>query len=155
MSNEIKIQMENLKKIHAFLEKQEKNFPREGVPSDKKGADTQLKQIKVILDQMYDQQPLLDETKVAVKDMLRKNQSAPGAEKLDGLLGDAVGRWRDLQDKCKQRLNILDELKDFNEIHDNLNNWLNSKGRLLNVLGPIASDPRLVENQLSQLAVMR
>ena len=36
MSNEIKLQMENLKKIHAFLEKQEKNFPREGVPSDKK-----------------------------------------------------------------------------------------------------------------------
>merc|ERR1711981_1546432 len=155
MSNEIKLQMENLKKIHAFLEKQEKNFPREGVPSDKKDADKQQKLIKGILDQMYENQPLLDETKVAIKDILRKNPNAPGSEKLDGLLGDAVSRWKDLQDKCKRRLNILDELKDFNDMHDNLNTWMNSKGRLLNVLGPIASDPRVVENQISQLAVMR
>merc|ERR1712018_597540 len=69
MSNEIKLQMENLKKIHAFLEKQEKNFPRDGVPSDKKEADKQAKQIKGILDQMYENQPLLDETKVAIKDI--------------------------------------------------------------------------------------
>merc|ERR1711981_839899 len=155
MSNEIKLQMENLKKIHAFLEKQEKNFPREGVPSDKKDADKQQKLIKGILDQMYENQPILDETKVAIKDILRKNANAPGSEKLDGLLGDAVSRWKDLQDKCKRRLNVLDELKDFNDLHDNLNTWMNSKGRLLNVLGPIASDPRVVENQISQLAVMR
>lgn len=155
MSNEIKLQMENLKKIHAFLEKQEKNFPREGVPSDKKDADKQQKLIKGILDQMYENQPILDETKVAIKDILRKNANAPGSEKLDGLLGDAVSRWKDLQDKCKHRLNVLDELKDFNDLHDNLNTWMNSKGRLLNVLGPIASDPRVVENQISQLAVMR
>ena len=63
---------------------------REGVPSDKKDADKQLKQIKGILDQMYENQPLLDETKVAIKDILRKNANAPGAEKLDGILGDAV-----------------------------------------------------------------
>merc|ERR1711981_1464274 len=155
MSNETKLQMDNLKKIHSFLEKQEKNFPREGVPSDKKDADKQQKLIKGILDQMYENQPLLDETKVAVKDILRKNPNAPGAEKLDGLLGDTVSRWRDLQDKCKQRLNVLDELKDFNDLHDNLNGWMNSKARLLNVLGPVASDPRVVENQISQLAVMR
>ena len=155
MLEEIKLQMENLKKIHAFLEKQEKNFPREGVPSDRKDSDKQLKVIKTILDQMYDNQPLLDETKVGIKDMLRKRANAPGAEQLNGFLEDAVVRWRNLQDKCKQRRNMLDELKDFHELNDSLNNWLNSKGRMMNVLGPIASDPRLVENQMSQLAVMR
>ena len=64
-------------------------------------------------------------------------------------------RWKALLDACKDRQGLLDELKDFNELYDSLNNWMNAKGRLFNVLGPIASDPRLVENQMSQLAVMR
>ena len=41
-----------------------------------------LQVIKNILDQMYDQQPLLDETKVGIKDMLRKRSNAPGAEQV-------------------------------------------------------------------------
>ena len=43
----------------------------------------------------------------------------------------------------------------YHDIHDNLNNWLNSKGKLMGILGPIASDPRLVQNQMSQIQVMK
>ena len=52
-------------------------------------------------------------------------------------------------------INLLDELKEFHDTNDTLNNWLNFKARMMNVLGPIASDPRLVQNQMSQIAVMR
>eukprot|EP00096_Caligus_rogercresseyi_P012841 TRINITY_DN5508_c0_g1_i1.p1 TRINITY_DN5508_c0_g1~~TRINITY_DN5508_c0_g1_i1.p1 ORF type:complete len:867 (-),score=305.72 TRINITY_DN5508_c0_g1_i1:387-2987(-) len=155
MKEEIKIHLDNLKQIQSFLEKQEKNFPRDGTPVDKKESDKQLKGIKGILDQLYENQPLLDETKVAIKDVLRKRPDAPGAEVIDGKLGDVIAKWKDLQDKCKSQIDSLDDLKDFQDIYDNLNNWLNSKGRMINVLGPIASDPRLVQNQMSQIAVMR
>merc|ERR1719376_949335 len=107
--------------IHAFVDKQEKNFPREGVPSDRKDSDKQLKVIKAILDQMYDQQPLLDETKVGIKDMLRKRVGAPGSEQLNGFLEDAVNRWKSLQDKCKERRAMLDELNGF--LEDAVNRW--------------------------------
>jgi dystonin len=50
---------------------------------------------------------------------------------------------------------LLDEIKEFHIINDSLNNWLNSKARMINILGPIATDPRLVQNQMSQIAVMR
>ena len=70
-------------------------------------------------------------------------------------LNQTVGRWKELQDKCKGMINLLDELKEFHDTNDTLNNWLNSKARMMNVLGPIASDPRLVQNQMSQIAVMR
>jgi dystonin len=63
--------------------------------------------------------------------------------------------WKDLQDKCKAKINLLDEIKEFHIINDSLNNWLNSKARMINILGPIATDPRLVQNQMSQIAVMR
>ncbi|XP_059089195.1 microtubule-actin cross-linking factor 1-like isoform X2 [Tigriopus californicus] len=152
---EIRIHLDNIKKIHAFLEKQERNFPRDTVPTDKRESDKMLRVIKGILDQLYENQPLLDETKVGVKDLLKKNRDAPGAPELEDRLNEVVLRWKDLQDKCKEKVDLLDELKDFHELHDSLNNWLNAKGRMMNVLGPIASDPRLVQNQMSQIAVMR
>ena len=155
MKEEIKVHYDNMKQIMAFLEKQERNLPKEGLPQDRKESDKTLKQIKAILDQLYENQPLLDETKVGIRDVLKKNPEAPGHEQLDDSLNQVVGRWKELQDKCKARINLLDELKEFHETNDSLNTWLNGKARMMNVLGPIASDPRLVQNQLSQLAVMK
>ena len=70
-------------------------------------------------------------------------------------MNQVSGRWKDLQDKCKGMIDLLDELKEFHDTNDTLNNWLNSKARMMDVLGPISSDPRLVQNQMSQIAVMR
>ncbi len=152
---EIKIHLDNIRQIHNFLEKQERALPRDTVPADKKDSDKMLRSIRGILDQLYENHPLLDETKVGIKDVLKKNRDAPGAPELEQALDEVVQRWKDLQDACKARANLLDELKDFHDLHDSLSHWLNSKGRMMNVLGPIASDPRLVQNQLGQLAVMR
>ena len=115
MSEEIKVHYDNMKNIMAVLEKQERNLPKEGLPADRKESDKTLKQIKAILDQLYESQPLLDETKVGIKDTLKKNPEAPGHEQLDHALNQVVGRWKDLQDKCKARINLLDELKEFQE----------------------------------------
>ena len=155
MKEEIKKYLDLLKNLAAFLEKQERAFPQGAIPSDKREADKELKVLKGILDQLYEHQGQLDTAKVNIKDLLKKKPDAPGAEILDDNLNEIVIRWKELQDKCKERASLLDELKDFHDIHDNLDNWLNSKGKLLNILGPISSDPRMVQNQLSQIMVMK
>ena len=63
--------------------------------------------------------------------------------------------FQELQDKCKGMINLLDELIEFHDTNGTLNNFLNSKARMMNVLGPISSDPRLVQNQMSQIAAMK
>merc|ERR1719430_1115188 len=155
MKEEVKKYLDLLKGLAQFIEKQERAFPQESIPTDKREADKQLRVLKGILDQLYEHQGQLDTAKVNIKDLLKKKPDAPGAEILDDTLNEITVRWKDLQEKCKERANLLDELKDFHDIHDNLNNWLNSKGKLLQILGPIASDPRLVQNQMSQIQVMK
>ena len=155
MRDEVKKQFDLLKQLSTFLDKQERNYPAESIPSDKREADKQLKVLKGILDQLYENQGQLDTAKVNIKDLLKKNPDAPGSEILDDNLNEIVMRWKELQEKCKARANMLEEMKDFHDIHDNLNNWLNSKEKLMNILGPIASDPRLVQNQMSQIQVMK
>ena len=66
-----------------------------------------------------------------------------------------AGRWKDLQDRCKARSKFLEDVKDFQDTHDQLSAWLTAKERMMSVLGPIASDPRLVHNQLQQVQVLR
>ena len=44
-------------------------------------------------------------------------------------------------------------MRDFHDTHDHLNNWLNAKDKMMGVLGPIASDPRMVNSQLQQVQV--
>lgn len=64
-------------------------------------------------------------------------------------------RWKDLQERCKARCKFLEDGKDFHDTHDQLAAWLIAKDRMMSVLGPIASDPRLVHNQLQQVQVLR
>ena len=155
MQEDIKVFIENLKQISILVQKQEKNFPASITTTDKKEAEKQIAVIKAILETLYSNQPVLDETKVGIKDVLKRNPSAPGTEQLDKKLLDVIAAWKALQDECKTRIDVLDELKDFHDNYESLNTWLISKGKMMNVLGPIASDPRLVQNQMSQIAVMR
>ena len=53
-------------------EKQERSFPAESIPQDKREADKQLKVLKGILDQLYENQGQLDTAKVNIKDLLKK-----------------------------------------------------------------------------------
>jgi len=46
-------------------------------------------------------------------------------------------------------------VKDFHDSHDNLVGWLNSKDRIMTVLGPISSDSRMVQSQVQQVQVLR
>ena len=130
LRDEVKKQFDLLKQLSTFLDKQERNYPAESIPSDKREADKQLKVLKGILDQLYENQGQLDTAKVNIKDLLKKNPDAPGSEILDDNLNEIVMRWKELQEKCKARANMLEEMKDFHDIHDNLNNWLNSKASL-------------------------
>ena len=119
LREEVKKYLDMLKTLTNFIEKQERAFPQEGIPSDKRDADKQLKVLKGILDQLYENQGQLDTAKVNIRDLLKRRPDAPGAEILDDNLNEIVNRWKELQERCKERANLLDEMKDFHDIHDN------------------------------------
>ena len=63
--------------------------------------------MKGILDQLYEHHGQLDTAKVNIKDLLKKKPDAPGAEILDDTLNEITVRWKDLQEKCKERENAV------------------------------------------------
>ncbi|XP_028131989.1 microtubule-actin cross-linking factor 1 isoform X36 [Diabrotica virgifera virgifera] len=152
---EVKKQLENLKTLTTFLDKIQRQLPKDVVPSSKDEADKLNKQLKQILEEMYEKQSLLDSTKTQVKDLLRRKPNAIGADNLNGELEDVVSHWKSLNDHLKNKIKFMEDMKDFLDTHDSLASWLSAKERMLTVLGPISSDSRMVQSQVQQVQVLR
>ncbi|XP_072387789.1 microtubule-actin cross-linking factor 1 isoform X30 [Diabrotica undecimpunctata] len=152
---EVKKQLENLKTLTTFLDKIQRQLPKDVVPSSKDEADKLNKQLKQILEEMYEKQSLLDSTKTQIKDLLRRKPSAIGADNLNGELEDVVSHWKSLNDHLKNKIKFMEDMKDFLDTHDSLASWLSAKERMLTVLGPISSDSRMVQSQVQQVQVLR
>ncbi|XP_046680764.1 dystonin isoform X31 [Homalodisca vitripennis] len=152
---ELRRHLEHLRTLGQFLDKVQRSLPKESVPNSKEDADKTGKLIKSILEDMYEKQSLLDSTKSGVGDLLRRKPSAAGADNLHDELTDITSRWKSLNDICKNRIQLMEDVKDFHDTHDSLSNWLAAKERMMTVLGPISSDSRMVQSQVQQVQVMR
>jgi hypothetical protein len=100
---EVKKHLDNLRSLGQFLDKVQRNLPKETVPHTKEDSDKMVKQVKSILEDMYEKQSLLDGTKSQVNDLLRRKPEALGADNLQEELRDVISRWRTLHDRCKDR----------------------------------------------------
>jgi chromosome segregation ATPase len=104
---EVKKHLDNLRSLGQFLDKVQRNLPKETVPHTKEDADKTAKQMKSIVEDMYEKQSLLDSTKSQVNDLLRRKPGALGADALQDELTDVVSRWKNLHDRCKDRYVLL------------------------------------------------
>ncbi|XP_026836739.1 dystonin isoform X15 [Drosophila erecta] len=154
LNEELRKQYENLKGLAQFLERIQRQLPKESI-SNKDEAERCIKQARKILEDMYEKQSLLDTTKAQVKDILRRKSDVPGAEQLRQENDSIQEKWKNLNDICKNRIAFSEKLRDFLDTHGNLKSWLDSKERMLTVLGPISSDPRMVQSQVQQVQVLR
>ncbi|XP_041673964.1 dystonin isoform X27 [Drosophila eugracilis] len=154
LNEELRKQYENLKGLAQFLDRIQRQLPKESV-SNKDEAERCIKQARKILEDMYEKQSLLDTTKAQVKDILRRKSDVPGAEQLRQENDSIQEKWKNLNDICKNRIAFSEKLRDFLDTHGNLKSWLDSKERMLTVLGPISSDPRMVQSQVQQVQVLR
>ncbi|XP_049546714.1 microtubule-actin cross-linking factor 1 isoform X19 [Anopheles darlingi] len=152
--DEVRKHQDNLKTLANFLDKIHRQVPRD-VIGNKEEAERCNKQARKILEEMYERQSLLDSTKAQVKDLLKRKPDVQGAERLRSELETVADRWKNLNDLCKDRITFSEQLRDFLDTHDNLNTWLTAKERMLTVLGPISSDPRMVQSQVQQVQVLR
>lgn len=154
IKDEIRRHQESLKTLSNFLDKIQRQVPTNVIGS-KDDAEKCTKQSRRVLEEMYEKQSLLDSTRTQVRDLLKRKPDAQGGETLRVELEGVVERWKNLSDLCKDRIGHSEKLRDFLDTHDNLNSWLNSKEKMLTVLGPISSDPRMVQSQIQQVQVLR
>uniref|UniRef100_W8ALB2 Dystonin n=1 Tax=Ceratitis capitata TaxID=7213 RepID=W8ALB2_CERCA len=154
MTEEVKKQYENLKTLTLFLDRIQRQVPKESA-SNKDEAEHCIKQARKVLEDMYEKQSLLDTTKVQIKDILRRKPDVIGADQLRLENDNIIEKWKNLSEIFKRRIEFSEKLRDFLDMYNNLSNWLQSKERILTVLGPISTDSRMVQSQVQQVQVLR
>nr|CAH0108172.1 unnamed protein product [Daphnia galeata] len=109
--------------------------------------------VKNELEDMNDKQPQLGSLKTQVIELLHRKSGVPGADALQDQIVSVSGCWKDRYKAPYSK--FLEYVKDFHETHYQLSAWLTSQDRMMSVLGPISSYPRLVHHQLQQVQVLR
>ncbi|XP_046589646.1 dystonin isoform X13 [Neodiprion lecontei] len=155
LKEELRKHLDNLKTLSQFLDKIQRQLPKEIIPATKEEADKTAKQIKLVIEEMYEKQSLLDSTRTQVRDLVRRKHNSEGTDKLNDELEDVASRWKSISDRCKDRIKFLEDIKEFHDTYEGLNSWLGTKERMLGALGPISSDPRMVASQVQQVQVLR
>ncbi|CAB3229877.1 unnamed protein product [Arctia plantaginis] len=152
---ELKKHLDSLRALNTFLDKVQRQLPKETVPNTKEEADKTIKQSRAVLEEMYEKQSILDSTKTQVRELLKRKQSVLGADRLHDEMEDVSSRWKALHDAFKDKIRLMEEMKDFHDTHSNLSQWLSAKDRMMTALGPISSDSRMVQTQVQQVQVLR
>ncbi|XP_062530275.1 dystonin isoform X47 [Bombyx mori] len=152
---EIKKHLESFRTLNAFLDKVQRQLPKDTVPNNKEEADKIIKQARAVLEEMYEKQSILDSTKTQVRELLKRKQSVQGADRLHDEMEDVASRWKALHDGLKDKIRLMEEMKDFLDTHSNLSQWLNAKERMMAALGPISTDSSMVHTQVQQVQVLR
>lgn len=100
----------------------------------------------------FDLNPIYFQLIMQVSELLHRKSGVPGADSLQDQIVSVSGCWKD---RCKARSHqFLEYVKDFQDTHYQLSAWLTSQDRMMSVLGPISSYPRLVHHQLQQVQVL-
>ncbi|XP_013787345.1 dystonin-like, partial [Limulus polyphemus] len=152
---DMKRHLETMKILLIFVKAKEKQLPKEVLPENKNQAGNYLVVLKTIQEEVLDKQPDMDRVKTQTQDLLKKRQNIPGSEGLRDQISELLLRWTELRKFVKEQIDLLQGYKDFQDTHDILTSWLTQKEKMLQVLGPIASEPRMVTSQMQQVQVMR
>ncbi|XP_045525144.1 microtubule-actin cross-linking factor 1 isoform X26 [Pieris brassicae] len=155
MKEEVKRHLDSFRTLNNFLDKVQRQLPKESVPTTKEEADKTIKQARAVLEEMYEKQSILDSTKTQVRELLKRKQSVQGADRLHDELQDVASRWKALHDAFKEKIQLMEEMKDLLDTHSSLSGWLSAKERMMTALGPISSDSRMVQTQVQQVQVLR
>uniref|UniRef100_T1IVF3 Dystonin n=1 Tax=Strigamia maritima TaxID=126957 RepID=T1IVF3_STRMM len=152
---QVKKHLDVLRQLSTWLTGKERLLPKDSVPSTREEAERHLKNVKNILDEMAEKQPQTDTLKTQTNELLKQKPNVPGASNLRQQVTDFVVHWEEVQNACKSRCDFMDDMKNFFDSAGNLQNWLEQKDKMMAVLGPVASEPRLVMNQMQQVEVLR
>ncbi|KFM60284.1 Dystonin, partial [Stegodyphus mimosarum] len=154
-SDEIKVYLDNLKNLMNFVQAKERQLPKDPLPVTRDQAAKQLQALKAIQEDMLERQLEVDRLKNQTDDLARRKPATPGIDSLMVQMSDLGQRWNELLSTVKEKSKFLQDLKDFQDSQDAMNNWLGQKEKMFQVLGPIASDPRMVNSQIQQVQVLR
>lgn len=119
-------------------------------------AEKSLKEIKTVSSEISKHRSQVDNFKSQTHELTRlKPVNTAGIAELQNQNEELAEQWDSLIEECKACQNRMQEAKEFHASASQLQKWLAAKQKMMAVLGPIATEPHLIANQLQQIQVLK
>lgn len=148
--------LDNLKQLRQILEREEARCPKNIIPLNLAEIESTIRTYQSILDVLTENTSLLDNTRSSINELIRKRPAEAEISAIRDSFVEIEKRWKELYATCKQRMELLEAIKEFQGYYEHLTKWLLSKEKMINVLvGSISSEQRLITHQLQQIKLVR
>ncbi|GFR20379.1 plectin [Trichonephila clavata] len=151
---EIKSFYSKIKEFITFIEGKQKLLPKENLLLSI-GVENHITKLKEMQNEILEKQLDMDNFKMNIICTLSKRKEVKGSTDLQEELHNLEKLWTSLSNNIKLTLNFMQDLKEFQDSQQLMQNWLIQKEKMFQVLGPIAPEPRMVTSQVQQVQVMR
>ncbi|XP_048203528.1 dystonin isoform X3 [Perognathus longimembris pacificus] len=127
-------------------------------PTDVEGVKTQVEQNKSFEAELKQNVNKVQELKDRLTELVEESPDAPEAPKWKRMLMDIDSRWQELNQLTVDRHQKLEEssnnLTQFQTAETQLKQWLVEKELMVNVLGPLSTDPNMLSTQRQQVQIL-
>ncbi|NXQ42460.1 DYST protein, partial [Catharus fuscescens] len=152
------IQEESASMMH-WLQKMDKTASDwEAAPTDSEDVKAQVEQHKLFETELKQSANKVQELKDKVTELLEKNPDSPEAPKWRQTLDKIDSKWKELNQVTSERQQKLEEssnyLIQFQTAEAQLKHWLVEKELMVSVLGPLSTDPNMLNTQKQQVQIL-
>ena len=103
--------------------------------------------------------PAVSDLKSKAQQLIENREHVPGLKDVKKQVRQLDRRWTSLKEISEERRKslgqLVDDLKAFRESTDRLTGWLEQKEKMMQVLGPMATEPAMVNTQLQQVKLLQ
>ncbi|XP_041359579.1 microtubule-actin cross-linking factor 1, isoforms 1/2/3/5-like isoform X10 [Gigantopelta aegis] len=156
----IKTFLQDLQDMLSWLDiKDQETNANQSVPTSEKEAKRKLKDHEKFHHELVGKEGLVEDIRKKAQHLLRTRQGVKGLDSLQQQLTDLDDKWHGLRASSEQKRKMLEDvvtdLQNLRENGEQLTKWLSQKEKMMDVLGPVAVEPSLVQNQRDQVKVLQ
>ncbi|XP_006893205.1 PREDICTED: dystonin isoform X2 [Elephantulus edwardii] len=127
-------------------------------PTDSEAVKTQVEQNKSFEAELKQNVNKVQELKDTLAELLEENPDTPEAPKWKQMLAEIDSKWQELNQLTVDRQQKLEEssnnLTQFQTVEAQLKQWLVEKELMVSVLGPLSTDPNMLNTQGQQVQIL-
>ncbi|XP_046365478.2 microtubule-actin cross-linking factor 1-like isoform X10 [Haliotis rufescens] len=156
----IKTFLQDLQDMLTWLDMKDGDISKQvaSIPTNEKEAKRKLKDHEAFHRELLGKEGLVEDIRKKAQHLLKTKPGVPGLDTLQSQISQLDDKWHGLRATSEQRRKSLEDmvshLRSLRENGDLLNKWLTQKEKMLDVLGPVATEPALIQTQLDQVKVL-
>ncbi|KAH3699002.1 hypothetical protein DPMN_073948, partial [Dreissena polymorpha] len=160
MLDTVKSFLQDLADVLSWLDARERDLDvAVAVATSEKEAKRRLKEHERSHAEVLAKETLVEDIRRKGQDLIKRKRGVPGIDMVQQQLSELDDKWLGVKVASEQQRKLLEDivsdLRTYKDAGVHLQKWIAQKDKMVAVLGPVATEPSMIKNQLEQVKVLQ